>query len=417
MSQQIDTLFTGGSVFRPGSGSRSGQRSRWPGAGSRPSGPMPSSRRWSGRTPTSWTSRVVCCFPASRTRTSTRCWAAWPCASASCTGRRPPRSASTSSRRTPLSTRSSSGSSVVAGRWSSSRAAPRRVRRSTRSSPTGRCYLTNRDGHGAWVNTAALELAGVDAGTPDPPDGRIERDADGNPTGTLHEGAVSLVGRLLPDTSDDDLYAGAAGRAQDLLLSLGITAWQDAAVGACSASTTSTRSTSRPPAGRPHGARGRRPVVGAGARCRADPRARRPARPRGGVGRFARHQRQDHAGRRGRELHRRDARARTSTRDGCATDNCGPELRRPGRAARARDRSSTRPASRSTSTRSATGPSARRSTPSRRRAPANGPTRRPAPPRPPAGRAPRRRPAVRASSARSRTSSRCGPPTSRRWTS
>ena len=36
-------------------------------------------------------------------------------------------------------------------------------------------YLTNRDGHGAWVNSRALELAGVTAATPDPADGRIER--------------------------------------------------------------------------------------------------------------------------------------------------------------------------------------------------------------------------------------------------
>ena len=36
-------------------------------------------------------------------------------------------------------------------------------------------YLSNRDGHGAWANTRALELAGLDARTPDPADGRIER--------------------------------------------------------------------------------------------------------------------------------------------------------------------------------------------------------------------------------------------------
>ena len=58
-------------------------------------------------------------------------------------------------------------------------------------------YLTNRDGHGTWVNTLALELAGVDAGTPDPQDGRIERDAGGNPTGALHEGAGALVLSLI----------------------------------------------------------------------------------------------------------------------------------------------------------------------------------------------------------------------------
>ena len=37
-------------------------------------------------------------------------------------------------------------------------------------------FLFNRDVHGAWVNSAALERAGIDASTPDPPDGRIERD-------------------------------------------------------------------------------------------------------------------------------------------------------------------------------------------------------------------------------------------------
>src|SRR6266545_4869885 len=45
-------------------------------------------------------------------------------------------------------------------------------------------YLPNRDGHGAWVNSRALELAGITRETPDPPDGRIERDADGDPSGS-----------------------------------------------------------------------------------------------------------------------------------------------------------------------------------------------------------------------------------------
>jgi predicted amidohydrolase YtcJ len=92
-------------------------------------------------------------------------------------------------------------------------------------------YLPNRDGHGAWVNSRALELAGIDAATADPVDGRIERDPDGTPTGTLHEGAAVLVGRLLPalDEADNDrgLLAG-----QAYLFSMGITGWQDAIVGA-----------------------------------------------------------------------------------------------------------------------------------------------------------------------------------------
>ena len=50
---------------------------------------------------------------------------------------------------------------------------------------TGRrpAFLPNRDHHSAWVNTAALERAGIDGRTPDPPDGRIERDEAGRPPG------------------------------------------------------------------------------------------------------------------------------------------------------------------------------------------------------------------------------------------
>ena len=70
-------------------------------------------------------------------------------------------------------------------------------------------FFPNRDGHGAWVNTAALRLAGIDASTPDPADGRIERDAGGEPTGALQEGAANLVSRLLPETTDEDMDAGA----------------------------------------------------------------------------------------------------------------------------------------------------------------------------------------------------------------
>ena len=91
-------------------------------------------------------------------------------------------------------------------------------------------FLPNRDGHGAWVNSAALRLAGIDARTPDPPDGRIERDADGEPGGMLQEGAAALVSALLPEVTGQDWYAALLA-AQDHLLSLGITGWQDAIVG------------------------------------------------------------------------------------------------------------------------------------------------------------------------------------------
>ncbi|MEU8577669.1 amidohydrolase [Streptomyces asoensis] len=92
-------------------------------------------------------------------------------------------------------------------------------------------FLPNRDHHGAWVNTRALERAGIDARTPDPADGRIERDAHGNPTGMLQEGAVHLVGALVPDPTPQEQTA-ALLRAQAVLHSYGVTAWQDAIIGA-----------------------------------------------------------------------------------------------------------------------------------------------------------------------------------------
>ena len=96
--------------------------------------------------------------------------------------------------------------------------------------PDRPAFLPNRDHHGAWVNSRALEIAGIDADTPDPADGRIERDPDGTPTGTLQEGAMQLVAKHVPAATEEDLVAGLL-RAQELLHSLGITAWQDALVG------------------------------------------------------------------------------------------------------------------------------------------------------------------------------------------
>jgi predicted amidohydrolase YtcJ len=90
-------------------------------------------------------------------------------------------------------------------------------------------FLPNRDGHGAWVNSRALAEAGIDASTPDPPDGRIEREADGSAQGTLHEGAMELVRALVPAFTADDQVAGLE-EGQRYLHSNGVTAWQDAIV-------------------------------------------------------------------------------------------------------------------------------------------------------------------------------------------
>jgi hypothetical protein len=90
-------------------------------------------------------------------------------------------------------------------------------------------FLMNRDVHGAWVNSKALEIAGITRETPDPWDGRIERDpATGEPTGTLHEGAAySFADEHLPEPTRDE-WERAMLVAQEHLHSLGITGWQDA---------------------------------------------------------------------------------------------------------------------------------------------------------------------------------------------
>jgi predicted amidohydrolase YtcJ len=90
-------------------------------------------------------------------------------------------------------------------------------------------FLPNRDGHSAWVNSDALRIARITAETPDPADGRIERDETGRPQGTLHEGAQSLVAEHIPPTAPELYYAGLL-KGQEYLHSLGITGWQDAIV-------------------------------------------------------------------------------------------------------------------------------------------------------------------------------------------
>jgi hypothetical protein len=92
-------------------------------------------------------------------------------------------------------------------------------------------FLPNRDHHSGWVNTAALTLAGIDERTPDPVDGRIERDHAGRPTGVLHDGAMRLVAAHVPAPDAAELIAGLLA-GQTHLHSLGITRFQDACVGA-----------------------------------------------------------------------------------------------------------------------------------------------------------------------------------------
>jgi hypothetical protein len=84
-------------------------------------------------------------------------------------------------------------------------------------------YLRRKDGHSAWVSSAALRLAGIDRATPDPPGGGIDRDGDGEPTGILRETAVELVARLVPRPGEAELDA-AMSQAVRELSAFGLTA-------------------------------------------------------------------------------------------------------------------------------------------------------------------------------------------------
>lgn len=90
--------------------------------------------------------------------------------------------------------------------------------------------LTSADGHSAWVNSKALEIAGITADTPDPVDGIIDREpGTGNPLGSLQEGAMSLVNRHAP-AIDLETRTSGLQYAIRMLNDYGITSIQDAAV-------------------------------------------------------------------------------------------------------------------------------------------------------------------------------------------
>jgi predicted amidohydrolase YtcJ len=94
-----------------------------------------------------------------------------------------------------------------------------------------RIFLQGADGHSAWVNSAALAAAGITKDTPDPHNGVIERDAQGEPSGTLRESAQGLVESVVPSPTEAERIAGAlTGLA--VANGFGITSIADAAVDA-----------------------------------------------------------------------------------------------------------------------------------------------------------------------------------------
>jgi predicted amidohydrolase YtcJ len=95
--------------------------------------------------------------------------------------------------------------------------------------PDRPAYLLNNSGHQAWANSRALAAAHITAETPDPENGRIERDASGQPTGSLLEHAKGLVEAVIPPVTADERLADLTAQLR-AMVELGITAVEDAAV-------------------------------------------------------------------------------------------------------------------------------------------------------------------------------------------
>ena len=74
-----------------------------------------------------------------------------------------------------------------------------------RAAPNNPVYLTRVDGHAGWANSKAMELAGLNKDTKDPPGGEIIRGRDGTPTGVLIDRAQGLVSGKIPDPTPDQL--------------------------------------------------------------------------------------------------------------------------------------------------------------------------------------------------------------------
>lgn len=92
--------------------------------------------------------------------------------------------------------------------------------------PERPAYFSHKSGHAAWVNSAALKLARINATTADPPSGQIQRDASGNPTGIFFEDAMDLVAAHIPRATPAQV-AEAMKEAQAYCWSVGLTGLHD----------------------------------------------------------------------------------------------------------------------------------------------------------------------------------------------
>ncbi|USX13855.1 amidohydrolase [Oxalobacteraceae bacterium OTU3CAMAD1] len=85
------------------------------------------------------------------------------------------------------------------------------------------------DAHASWVNTKALEMAGINKDTPDPAGGKIERDANGKPTGVLVDSAMELVNKVVPLPTPAQAR-GTLDNALAALAKVGLTSVHDAGI-------------------------------------------------------------------------------------------------------------------------------------------------------------------------------------------
>src|SRR6266852_4503765 len=73
--------------------------------------------------------------------------------------------------------------------------------------PDRPAYLVAFDGHSSWANSKALAMAGISKQTPDPTNGKIMRDANGEATGALKESAGDLVAKVMPKPTREERLA------------------------------------------------------------------------------------------------------------------------------------------------------------------------------------------------------------------
>jgi len=99
----------------------------------------------------------------------------------------------------------------------------------TDAAPEHPVFLSRIDGHAAWVNRKAMELAGIDDKTPDPMGGKIIRDSTGRATGVLIDRAQGLVGSKIPPATDDEVLSRIRAAARECAR-LGMTSVHDAGI-------------------------------------------------------------------------------------------------------------------------------------------------------------------------------------------